>query len=103
MSSAAKATDYLNSINWKSLVEYLTAEVVLNRPTDPVQFCRDILGAKLSERGVSSFNPEKVTDWLRFCYTEATALVDEHGIIHGKVKETGNQSLPEQLDEIKRK
>jgi hypothetical protein len=37
MASSAKAADYLTSINWKSLVEWLTAEVVLNRPQDPIQ------------------------------------------------------------------
>ena len=39
-----KATDYLSRINWKSLIEWMTAEAILNRPSDPIQFCRDILG-----------------------------------------------------------
>jgi superfamily I DNA and RNA helicase len=41
--------------------------------------------------------------WLRNCYTEATALVDEHGIIHGKTVESAQQSLSEQLTELRRK
>lgn len=53
-----KSTDYLTRVNWKSLVEYLTAEVILNRPVDPLQYCRDILGVKLTERGGSDFRPE---------------------------------------------
>ena len=75
----------------------------MNRPADPLQFCRDLLGAKLGERGGSDFRPEQVTDWLRNCYTEATALVDEHGIIHGKNIGKTEQTLPEQLENMRRK
>ena len=67
------------------------------------QFGRDILGAKLAERGGTEFRPEEVTDWLRNCYTEATAMVDEHGIIHGKSVDEAAQSLPEQLMEARKK
>lgn len=102
MATVEKATEYLNRANWKSLVEWLTAEVILNRPLDPLQFCRDLLGGKLSERGGTEFRPEQITDWLRNCYTEATSLVDEHGVIHGKTIETAKKSLPEQLDELRR-
>eukprot|EP00605_Chrysophyceae_sp_TOSAG23-4_P000459 GSChrysophyteH1.ASY1.ANO1.517.1 assembled CDS len=98
-----KATEYLSRVNWKSLVEWATAEIILNRPSDPVQFARDILGAKLAERGGTEFRPEEVTDWLRNCYTEATAMVDEHGIIHGKNVDEAAQSLPEQLTEARKK
>jgi len=97
------ATEFLSRLNWKSFVEWMTAETILNRPTDPIQFCRDLLGAKLAERGGSEFRAEQVTDWLRNCYTEATAMVDEHGIIHGKTLEEAKQSLPEQLTEAKKK
>ena len=68
-------------------MEWLTAEVILHRPIDPLQYARDLLGQKLAERGGTEFRPEVVTDWLRHCYTEATTLVDEHGIIHGKTIE----------------
>lgn len=98
-----KATEYLSRVNWKSLVEWATAEAILNRPDDPIQFARDILGAKIAERGGSEFRPEEITDWLRNCYTEATAMVDEHGIIHGKSVEEAEQSLPEQLTEARKK
>lgn len=103
MSNPEKATEYLNRVNWKSLVEWLTAEAILNRPTDPLQFCRDLIGSRLGERGGSDFRPEQVTDWLRSCYTEATALVDEHGIIHGKNVGKSEQTLPEQLENMRRK
>mmetsp|Transcript_19770 Transcript_19770/g.21494 ORF Transcript_19770/g.21494 Transcript_19770/m.21494 type:complete len:477 (-) Transcript_19770:496-1926(-) len=98
-----KATDYLARINWKSLVEWLTAEAILNRPQDPIQFCRDLLGEKLAENSGAPFRPELITDWLRNCYTEATALVDEHGIIQGKKIDIAQKSLPEQITELRRK
>lgn len=103
MTTPEKATEYLSRVNWKSLVEYLTAEVILNRPSDPVQFSRDILGEKLAQRGGIEFRPEHITDWLRNCYTEATALVDEHGVIHNKTVEKAPLSLQEQLIDMKRK
>jgi len=103
MTSPDKAAEYLSRVNWKSMMEWLTAEVILNRPDDPLQFCRDLVGAKISERNGASFRPEAITDWLRNCYTEASALVDEHGIIHGKTIETASQSLAEQIDEYKKK
>ncbi|RYY83865.1 hypothetical protein EON63_10380 [archaeon] len=90
-------------MNWKSFVEWMTAEVILNRPHDPVQFCRDLLGEKLSENSGTNFRPDLITDWLRNCYTEATALVDEHGVIQGKKVETASKSLPEQITELRKK
>jgi hypothetical protein len=98
-----KATDYLSRVNWKSLVEWLTAEAILNRPANPIQFCRDLLGEKLADQTSVDFKPDSITEWLRRCYTEATALVDEHGIIQGKALETAQQSLPEQITELRRK
>ena len=85
MASVEKATEYLSRVNWKSLVEWLTAETILYRPLDPILHCRELLGKKISERGGAEFRPDAITDWLRNCYTEATSLVDEHGIIHSKV------------------
>jgi hypothetical protein len=81
----------------------MTAEAILNRPSDPLQFCRDLLGAKLADRAGSDFRPEQITDWLRNCYTEATALVDENGVIHGKKIEASEISTSEQIIELKRK
>lgn len=98
-----KATDYLSRVNWKSLVEWLTAEAILNRPANPIQFCRDLLGEKLADQQSADFKPDGITEWLRSCYTEATALVDEHGIIQGKTLEAAQQSLPEQVTELRRK
>lgn len=101
MASIEKATEYLGRVNWKSLMEWLTAEAILNRPSDPLQYCRDVLGAKLAERGGADYRADHVTDWLRSCYTEATSLVDEHGVIHGKNVETAEQTVQEQLEDMR--
>ena len=101
MTSPEKATEYLSRVNWKTMMEWLTAEAILNRPIDPVQFCRDVLGVKLTERSGGDFRAEALTDWLRSTYTEASSLVDEHGIIHGKSIEEASQSMPEQLEEMR--
>jgi superfamily I DNA and RNA helicase len=85
------------------LIEWLTAEAILNRPANPIQFCRDLLGEKLADSPDSEFKPELITDWLRNCYTEATALVDENGVIQGKSLETAQQSLSEQVIDLRRK
>jgi hypothetical protein len=98
-----KATDYLSRINWKSLVEWLTAEVILNRPQDPINFCRDLLGVKIVQQTSVDFKPDAINDWLRNCYTEATALVDEHGIIKNKKIEVPSKSLAEQISELTQK
>lgn len=98
-----KAQEYLSRVNWKSLMEWLTAEAILNRPSDPVQFCRDLMGVKVAERGGLNFRPEEVTDWLRKCYTEAASLVDENGVIHGKTIEQAPQTLAEQVEDMKHK
>lgn len=103
MSTPEKAAEYLNRVNWKSLVEWLTAEAILNRPADPLQFTRDLIGAKLGERGGLDFKPEQVTDWLRNCYTEATALVDENGVIRGKNVGKTEQTASEQIEALRRK
>eukprot|EP01036_Dinobryon_divergens_P027418 gene27418-36190_t len=98
-----KATDYLARVNWKSFIEWMTAEAILNRPPDILQFCRDLLGEKLAGLAGADFKPEMVTDWLRNCYTEATALVDEHGMIKGKQLDKAQLSLPEQIINLRRK
>lgn len=77
--------------------------MILHRPIDPLQYCRDLLGQKLAERGGTEFRPEVVTDWLRHCYTEATTLVDEHGIIHGKAVEKAPANLSEKVIELNKK
>lgn len=40
---------YLNSMGFRSLIEWMTAECLLSRPDDPLAFIRSILDEKLSE------------------------------------------------------
>ena len=56
-----------------------------------------IAGEKIAQLAGADFRPDLLTDWLRNCYTEATALVDEHGVIRGKPIEKAQQSLAEQV------
>ena len=57
MTTPENAAEYLSRINWKSLVEWLTAEAILSRPHDPVTFCRDLLSQQIqSRRGTTPWN-----------------------------------------------
>jgi hypothetical protein len=38
-----EAGDYLRATNFKSLLEYISAEVVISRPDDPLTFIRNLL------------------------------------------------------------
>ena len=74
------SADYVSNANLKGLLEWLTAEVILSRPTDPVQFCRDILGQKLIERGRGDFRSEEATEWLRACYSRGEIISNTYNI-----------------------
>ena len=45
------ASAFLTRTNFKSIVEWLTAEAILNRPEDPMTYVRDLCDMKLCERG----------------------------------------------------
>lgn len=46
---------YLNSMGFRSLIEWMTAEALLARPDDPITFVRSLLDEKLGEvRAVDS-------------------------------------------------
>jgi len=97
------AADYVSHSNLKGLVEWLTAEAILSRPEDPVQFARDLLGQKLVERSKSAggFSPEEATQWLRATYAKAVAEVDENGVIHGENIPSATTSVAEELANLK--
>lgn len=95
-----EASDYLARTNFKSLIEWMTAECILNRPEDPVNYCRNLLDIKISERGGSEFAPTQPTEYVRGCYAEASAMADEHGRIHGKVVAPVTSSLNSQMSEL---
>ncbi|GBG28178.1 cGMP-specific 3',5'-cyclic phosphodiesterase [Hondaea fermentalgiana] len=73
---------YLGRHNFKVLVEYLTAEVILNRPKDPVAFLRDVLDEKVQAREGKPYSPADCVQYAKDCYKEASASADEDGEIH---------------------
>jgi len=79
----------LSKTNFKSIVEWITAEVILNRPDDPLSYCKNLIELKLDARGSLPFSAEQPTEYVRACYAEASNLADEHGVIHGKVLGSG--------------
>ena len=96
------ASDYVAQSNLKGMIEWLTAEAILSRPEDPVQFARDLLGQKLVERKKQSqFQPDEATQWLRATYAKAVAEVDENGIIHGENIPNATFSVSEELALLK--
>jgi len=92
MSTPEEAAEYLSRTNFKSIIEWITAECILNRPDDPVSFCKSLMETKVEARGDVSFAPEQPTEYIRACYAEAANLADEHGVIHGKVVGGGGTS-----------
>ena len=96
------AADYVAHSNLKGLIEWITAEAILTRPDDPVQFARDLLGQKLVERSqATDFRPEEATGWLRATYAKAVAEVDENGVIHGENIPSATVSVAEELGLLK--
>ena len=59
------ATDYLGKHNFKTLVEWFTAEVILNRPADPLLFLQSVIAEKLSERGDGSYSPNDSVEYMK--------------------------------------
>jgi len=76
------ASDYLARHNFKVLVEFLTADVILNRPRDPVAFLRDVLDEKIQTREGKAYSPADCVQYAKDCYREASATADESGQIH---------------------
>jgi hypothetical protein len=64
MSTPEEASDYLSKTNFKSIVEWMTAEVILNRPEDPLSFCKNLIELKLDSRGSLPFAAEQVVIML---------------------------------------
>lgn len=95
------AQDFLTRVNFKSVIEWLTAECILNRPDDPMQYCRNLLDIKVSERQGKDYQPEAATEIMRACYAEASSTADEHGIIHGKVLTPATSSIDSQMEAMK--
>ena len=47
--TAESGEEYLNSMNFRSLIEWVTAEALLTRPEDPLAFTRTIIDKKLAQ------------------------------------------------------
>ena len=77
------AAEYLQFHNFKSMVEWMTAEVILSRPDDPFQFLGGLLRSKVKSRGGADYDPAGTTDLVRQCYALAAEEADEHGRIRG--------------------
>ncbi|RHX96856.1 hypothetical protein B5M09_001828 [Aphanomyces astaci] len=48
--TAEGGEEYLNSMNFRSLIEWFTAEALLSRPEDPLAFVRTVISEKLAQR-----------------------------------------------------
>jgi GAF domain-containing protein len=77
------AAEYLQFHNFKSMVEWMTAEVILSRPDDPFQFLGGMLRSKVRARGGADYDPAGTSDLVRKCYSLAAQEADEHGRIRG--------------------
>ena len=103
MSTPEEASEYLSRTNFKSIIEWLTAEAILNRPDDPMTFCKNLLNVKIDNRGGIPYTPEQPTEYVRACYAEASNLADEHGMIHGKVVAPVSTSSNEKIGQIEKR
>ena len=77
------AAEYLQRHQFKALLEYLTAETILNRPDDPFTFLQKVLQSKISKRAGGEYKPEDNTDMVKDCYAKASAEADETGRVTG--------------------
>jgi hypothetical protein len=96
-----QAAEYLSRTNWKTFVEYLTAEIVFNRPDHPAIFCRDLLNSKLpvnvaaaADEKQAPFNPQDANEWLKACYADASKNVDDNGVLKSKTNYSSMSQLP---------
>ncbi|OWZ23302.1 Dual 3',5'-cyclic-AMP and-GMP phosphodiesterase [Phytophthora megakarya] len=73
---------YLNSMGFRSLIEWMTAEALLSRPDDPLTFLQALLQEKIGERkSGEKFLPEHTLTYIKQCYAAASASADENGRI----------------------
>ncbi|EQC33122.1 hypothetical protein SDRG_09110 [Saprolegnia diclina VS20] len=78
--TAEGGEEYLNSMNFRSLIEWVTAEALLSRPDDPLAFMRTIASEKLALRSSGeTYNPDHAMTYIKQCYAEASASADENG------------------------
>ena len=78
------AAEYLQYHNFKSLMEWMTAEMILSRPEDPFQFIKQLMRKTIKKRLGDPYKPEDNVDLVRQCYAEASENADETGAIPGR-------------------
>jgi hypothetical protein len=89
MATHEASAEYLARVNFKPLMEWLTARCILHRPEDPMQYCMDLLDTKISARSVSTtYEPRVASHYLTEAYDEAMTHADEHGIIYSTADAT---------------
>jgi hypothetical protein len=89
MATHEASAEYLARVNFKPLMEWLTARCILYRPEDPMQYCMDLLGTKITARSVSTiYEPRVASHYLTEAYDEAMTHADEHGIIYSTADAT---------------
>ncbi|DAZ98858.1 TPA: hypothetical protein N0F65_002583 [Lagenidium giganteum] len=73
---------YLNAMNFRSLIEWMTAEALLSRPEDPLMFIKSIIDEKIVERSTGDkYHPDNAVTYIKQCYAAASAAADENGRI----------------------
>jgi len=92
-----QAADYLGRHNFKTLVEWFTAEVILNRPKDPVSFLGDLIRDKVDSREGAPYVPTDAVRYAKDCYEEASSNADEEGQIHPRPYPRKPSSLTDSL------
>jgi|EP00945_MAST-04E_sp_MAST-4E-sp1_P003323 signal transduction protein with GAF and PtsI domain len=78
------AAEYLQFHNFKSVMEWITAEMILSRPEDPFQFIQRLMKRTVKARLGDPYNPTDNVDLVRRCYAEAAENADEGGAIPGR-------------------
>ena len=78
------AAEYLQYHNFKSLMEWMTAEMILSRPEDPFQFIKQLMRTTIKKRLGDPYKPEDNVDLVRQCYAEASENADETSAIPGR-------------------
>lgn len=77
LNAETAGADYLTALNFRNLIEWITAESLLARPTDPIAFIQTLCDKKLNERDThEGYKREAVTSYLKECYATATATAN---------------------------
>lgn len=96
------SSEYLTKHNFKTLIEWLSAEVILNRPKDPLAFIRDVICEKLDKRDGKGYSPQDTVRYAKEAYQEAQETADEDGQIHPRKVPRKPSTLADTMEMRKR-